>query len=186
MKKQLEILIDLGACRSAIDWLETQPDFATAWAKCERSDWMLWLLERVKGVDQKQAALIACVVAKTALKYVPAEELRPAKAIETVERFFRGEAGLDELHEAGIDANTAADCAADYAAKQAAKAVAYAAYAAYCVTNAAFAIDYVINAVADAANGSYAAANAAAHAARDAARVENADIVRTLFPQPPI
>ena len=34
----------LGACGEAVEWCRTQPDAQTAWERCEREDWMLWLL----------------------------------------------------------------------------------------------------------------------------------------------
>lgn len=54
----------LGACADAIVWAETQPDLATAWAECERGDWMLWLAGRCSGdpgsASRKQVVLAAC------------------------------------------------------------------------------------------------------------------------------
>jgi hypothetical protein len=38
----------LGACAEAVEWAKGQPNYATAWATCERGDWMLWLLARLK------------------------------------------------------------------------------------------------------------------------------------------
>ena len=34
----------LQPCAEAAEWLETQPDIATAWDCCQRGDWMMWLL----------------------------------------------------------------------------------------------------------------------------------------------
>ena len=33
----------LQPCAEAAEWLETQPDIATAWDCCQRGDWMMWL-----------------------------------------------------------------------------------------------------------------------------------------------
>ena len=35
-------LNDLGACQDAITWVYYR-DLPTAWAECQRGDWMLWL-----------------------------------------------------------------------------------------------------------------------------------------------
>ena len=41
-------LVELQACKEAVEWARTQPDFATAWATCQRGDWMEWLLGELK------------------------------------------------------------------------------------------------------------------------------------------
>lgn len=48
-------LADLAACADALVWTRTQPDAATAWATCERGDWMLWLLGRLSGEPESDA-----------------------------------------------------------------------------------------------------------------------------------
>ncbi len=45
----IQKLEKLHACPSAIEWCETQPDYATAWKVCDRGDWMLWLVGRLSG-----------------------------------------------------------------------------------------------------------------------------------------
>ena len=37
-----EELIALGACKEAVDWVDDR-DLPTAWAECQRPDWMFWL-----------------------------------------------------------------------------------------------------------------------------------------------
>ena len=46
------------------------------------------------------SVLCACACARTALRHVPAGDLRPLRAIETAERWARGEATQDDLAEA--------------------------------------------------------------------------------------
>ncbi len=196
MKKQIEILLSLGACDSSIDWLKTQPDFDTAWANCHRSDWMFWLLGRAEGVDWKKIAFAACAIAKTALKYLPADELCSAKAIEVAEKYLRGEIGPEELRKARRAASAANATYATYAAYAAAYATYAAAYAAAYAASAVANAAACAAAYAAAANAAYAAANAAtyadsaaanaASAAANANRAKLADIVRAFFPQPPI
>lgn len=35
------------ACKPAVDWCRTMPDFATAWQSCQVGGWMEWLLNRL-------------------------------------------------------------------------------------------------------------------------------------------
>ena len=151
--KQLKALMrKLGACEEAREWVSSLPNTTTlneAWEKCERAEWMLWLVgkmaDKPNWPTRKDVILAACACAETALKYVPKGELRPGKCIETVRRYVRGEATLEEL----VGARRAA--AAAYAAAAAAYAAADAAAAA-----------------ADAYAAADAAAYAAAYAAADA------------------
>ena len=126
-----------GACSDARAWLATQPDVVTAWAACERPAWMLWIAVR-RGVDRRTIVRIACVCARTSLRFVPAGEDRPLRAIEAAEAWADGRATIQEVRSAAADAAVAA----------AAAAAAVAAYAAY---------------AADAAVAAYAAARAEAN-----------------------
>ena len=114
----------LGACESAREWAATRTSAEAVWTECERGDWLLWLAARA-GVDRREVVLAACAVARTALQYVRAGEERPRIAIETAERWARGEASIADVRAAA--AATATATAADAAA---AAAYAYAAYAA--------------------------------------------------------
>jgi hypothetical protein len=117
----------LGACPDAVIWAKTQPDPETLWAACERGDWMLWLAART-GVRRQDLVLAACACARLALPYVAVGEPRPLRAIETAERWARGEgASLVDVRTAAYAARAAAADAA-YAADAAADA-AYAAAA---------------------------------------------------------
>ena len=85
-------------------------------------------------VSRQRLVLASCACARTVLHLVPEGEHRPQIAIETAERWTRGEATLEEVQLAANAAN-AADAAA-YAAN-AANAAANAANAAYAAANAA-------------------------------------------------
>jgi hypothetical protein len=87
---------------------------------------MLWLAARA-GVDRKVIVLIACECARLALPHLKAGEDRPRAAIETAERWARGEVGvtLDDVRKAA-----AYSAAAYSAAAAAAAAAAYSAAAA--------------------------------------------------------
>jgi hypothetical protein len=163
----IEILSKYDACAEAIAWAQTQPDASTAWAACERGDWLLWLAAKVH-LDRKLLVRAACACARQALQYIPDGEERPRLAIETAEAWARGEATIEELRKAA-DAAASATHAAD-ATHDAAAYAAYAADAAWAADAAAYAA-YAADAAAAnaaAANAAYAA-NAAAWAADAAA-----------------
>jgi hypothetical protein len=181
-----DLLRDLHACGDARDWAVPYATLEEAWAVCPRGDWMLWLAGRM-GVDRKLLVLAACACARLTLLRVSAGETRPLIAIETAERWARGEDGvtLEEVRNAyaAAAAYAAADAAAAAAAAAAYAAVAYAAvayaadaaYAAYAAADAAAAAAAAAAYAADAA----AAADAADAAARADTLKQCADIVRT-------
>jgi hypothetical protein len=119
-------LVNLQACPEARAWVGER-DLATAWAECERADWMLWFASKL-GVDRKLLVKAACACARTAMPFVPKKEARPLKAIETAEAWCRREASIEEVRAAAVAA---------YAAAYAHAAYAYAARAAYADADAA-------------------------------------------------
>lgn len=122
-------LTKMGACGEALDWVADR-DLKTAWAECERGDWMLWLAGGL-GIDRKLLVQAACDCAETALKFVPEGEDRPRIVIETARAWCRGEATLDEVLEAADAVYAAYAAGASNAARAAAYAAADAAYADY-------------------------------------------------------
>ena len=123
------VLRTLGACRESLAWAA---DYGAGWeralAECPDRRWMTWLAGALmcRGHMRREViVLCACACARTALRYVPAGEERPLAAIETAERWCRGDATLDEVRAARRGAAYAA-----YAAAYAAYAAAYAADAA--------------------------------------------------------
>ena len=112
----------LRACDEAIDWAKAYDTPQAMWNACERGDWMLWLAGKTTE-DQQKLVLAACECARLSLKYAPKGEKRPRVAIETAEKWARGEDGVTLT-----DVRSAADAAAAYAAAYAAAAAA--AYAA--------------------------------------------------------
>ena len=182
-------LKQLKPCYDALEWVEKQPSRKSAWDNCERGDWMLWLLGKRSGEvgskSRKKLVWTACQCARLSLPYVEKGEERPLKAIETAEKYTKGDATLDEVRKAG-DAAYAYDADAD---AYAAYAAAYAAYAAAYAANAAYAAAYAANAAYDAAYAAAAyAADADAYAAADAytkSLKKCADIVRENYPNPP-
>ena len=163
-KKQLT---EMDACTQAVKWVGRKSP-KTAWAKCERADWMLWLAGRLE-IDRKVLVLCACDVAETALKHIPDGEDRPAKAIEAARAWVDGKATIQEVREARKSAYDAA-CAA--AADDAATDTTYAAYAS----------SEAVCASAFYATATDAADAAAAYAADDDTRKELANLVRKRIP----
>lgn len=141
-KKLFGLMGKLGACHEALNWIGER-NLATAWAECERADWMLWLCARMEGrkgwPTHQQVVLAACSCAATALRFVPKGEQRPARAIATARRWARGKATIEEVRHAAY-ADSAAYVAAGAAdAAYAAASAAYAAGAADAAASAAYA-----------------------------------------------
>ena len=101
---------DLNACREAVAWARTMETPELAWAACTRGDWMLWIAGGMAGDpgrDRRRIlALAACECARLALPYVRAGERRPLIAIETAERWARGDHGvtMDDVRRAAAAA----------------------------------------------------------------------------------
>jgi hypothetical protein len=196
-----ELLVSLGACEDAREWAKGK-SFADVWNTCERGDWLLWLLAKMKDkpgwATHKQIVSAACDCAELSLKYVEVGEERPRVAIETARKWVRGEATLEEVKKAArkadrsaYDAAHAAAHAASHAAS-AAYAAAHAAAHAACAASAAYAAAYAAcaaYAAAYAACAAYAAAYVSVAAcAYDAARIsilkECADLIRKSIEMP--
>ena len=66
-------------------------DIETAWATCERPDWMLWACERMAGKpgwpDQMALVRMYCAFARRTLHLVPADKDSSRLAIEAAERW---------------------------------------------------------------------------------------------------
>ena len=114
------------ACTEAVEWARTQPDYATAWAVCERGDWLLWLIGRLSGPPDSESRrrLVGAAADCEALALPIFEarypgDTRPRVAIETARRYARGEATAEEC---GTAAAYAAYAYAAYAYASAASA----------------------------------------------------------------
>lgn len=147
----------LAPCSKARKYLDSQNTWEEAWNNCPRTDWLLWLIGKDTSIKRERIVVCACAIARTVLKFVKEGELRPLAAIETAERWTKGEATLEDIRKARNGAAVAAHAAAaDVAYADAAAAAAAAADVAY-----------------------------AAAAARANAQLENAKIVRQFFPEVP-
>ena len=94
-----EYLISIEACSEALDWLGDR-SIVEAWPDCPCGEWMLWWAARCPsfvpgGELHRRIGLAACEIARTALVHVPQGEVRPLRAIETAERYWRGEATVE-------------------------------------------------------------------------------------------
>ena len=175
MKNHIEQLNKLGACEEAIDWAKGYKSAQTAWRYCKRGDWMLWVLGKVCDGDEmhKKVVLAACECARLSLTHVPDGEDKPRIAIETTEKWVRGEATIDDIRTAAYAVYLA--YAAAYTAYITAVYPAYAAYAAYTTAHAA----------AYASAAAHATSYASATDAKEEALSKCADIVRKHFPKAP-
>ncbi len=158
------VLRALEACDEALSWAAP---FGARWEDaleaCRDRRWLTWLagaLLRRGHLRREVLVLCACACARLALRHVPAGQDCAQRAIETAERWARGQATSDDVRAARDAAYAAAACAARYS-----RAVAYAYAAAAYAAAAAAAAD---GAAAAAADGAADAADAAA-AAADAA-----------------
>ena len=163
----------LNACSEAVEWARAQPSRQVAWDKCERGDWMLWILDRtckLNSPTHRKLVVTTCACARLSLKYVTKGERRPLIAIQTAERWARGLATIQEVRMAAYAANAVA------AGGGAAAAAAYAAVdadAAYAAVAAVVAAD------------AYAAVDADAWVVRKNTLKRCAIIVRKYFSKPP-
>jgi chemotaxis protein histidine kinase CheA len=188
------------ACDDARGWaVHYGADYAKAWAECERGDWMIWILVRLQQLKQgskEHRKLVGCLadIAAEALpifeKRYPNDK-RARDCIETLRRYSKSEATIEDVQEArrGAYAAAYAAYAAAYTASDAAYAAADASAASYAAASDAAASDA---AAADAAAASAAAsasadasASAAASAARSSSLKRSAEIVRQYYPNPP-
>ena len=92
--------------------LRTVPIDAPSWDEATDAEAML---RRCGRVDKRRVVMTACDIARVVLPLVPAGEDRPRVAIETAERWCRGEATVSEVMTAATAAWAAAR-AADAAA----------------------------------------------------------------------
>ena len=165
-----EELAKLYPCKNGLAYARSFSTLAEAWEKCERSDWMWWLLRR-KNLTPKNLSI---EYGKACAEHVA--------HLKTLSYWIAGYAAADAAADAAAEnAAAAADAAAENAADAAcaaayaADAVAYAADAAYAAAYAAYAADAAYAAAA------YAAADAAAYAAELAWQ---ANLLRSLVPNP--
>ncbi len=155
-----QLLRDHNACYQAIQTHGQEETLQYAWDKCQRPDWMIWVLRRTEAKNNKKLFVqIALFAAESTIHFSKDKQQRPQKAIEAVKAWL-----LDPSEENRIA------CKHDAAVDAAAAAAAYAAYAAYAVDDAA-----AVYAV-------YIADAAAAAAVADVKREQIAEYIRQIHP----
>jgi hypothetical protein len=181
-------------CPEGLVFVQKHETLAEAWEKCNRSDWMLWSLERIEHPrDHKKLRLFAIWCAKntpmkdgrTTGKLIT--DPRSIAALDVAERFATGNATDAEMDAAWDAAWTAARDAAWGAARDAAAAAAWTAArdAAWGAARDAAADAARAAALAAAWTAAWGAARAAAwDAAADAALAAQANQFRTMIRNP--
>lgn len=100
MTTYLEKLNNMGACQPALDWCHEYnfKNLQQAWDKCERVDWLLWLLYKT-GTSNQKLCLLACAFTRKVIKLT--EEYNPTpnykNVMDITERYAYGKATDEEL-----------------------------------------------------------------------------------------
>jgi len=156
MKTFKELLIELNACKEAINWAKDKTIEETV-AQCERGEWLLWLAQEIE-IDKRKLTLAKAHCANT-VRHLMQDE-RSIAAVDTAIRYGLGDATDEEL-------------------RLAAHAAAAAAAAAYTSADTYNAASYAAAAAAAAADAAAYAADAAAYAAAEKEnQIQTADICR--------
>ena len=90
-----QLLKDIHACDEAQTWYNGQ-DSETAWAVCERGDWMLWIAGKL-DVDRKLLVMAACDCAELALPYAGKHHEAVQNCIAVTRRWCDGQATIAEV-----------------------------------------------------------------------------------------
>jgi len=175
-----DLLLALGQYEEEQYQFALSTTYEQFWETCPKGEWLLHWVVKEKSTDHKLIVHAACQCARLALPYCTDKKQRPLKAIETTEKWCRGEATSEEVKQAG-NAAWGVHSVAGSAARSAASAGSAAA--------AAYAAVYAASASADAAA---AAASASAYhaapknkeAAQQKMQLQTADLVRSLITRP--
>jgi hypothetical protein len=160
MKFTKSDLENLHPCQEALEFAAKYNfDWEILWLKIDRSDWLLWILQRTKQIRKDQAVKISIACAEHVLchweKRHPKDK-RPRKAIAAAKKYLANPSAKNK--KAAFAAADAAYCAAR-------AANCYAAFAA-ATADAAYAPATALSAAASSASAcAYAAASACAAAA---------------------
>ena len=101
-----------GACSEGMAWVKENKfeSLADLWDNCHRSDWMLWLLDRVGYENDRDLRLFACACVRAIWDKLTDERSR--RAVEVAEKYAFGDATDEELVAAWDAAGDAARAAA--------------------------------------------------------------------------
>ena len=84
MTQLQEHLEKINACQEACEWAGKRTP-QEAWDQCKRADWLLWWAWTVRRDSRPPLIRATCCGPRRALRFVPAGELRPLRAIEAAE-----------------------------------------------------------------------------------------------------
>jgi hypothetical protein len=116
-------LKELDACDDAIAWSKEYDNLQDAWDNCKKSDWMIWIINKMDWSNDKDLRLMAVGFARK-VQHLMKDE-RSLIALDVAERYANGEATNEELDAARAAASAAARDAARAAACAAARAAAW-------------------------------------------------------------
>ena len=89
----------MAPCKEAVIWAKAQPNKQAAWDRCERGDWMLWLLGKLSGPPEskkrKKLVLCTCDCAATAIKYSGKHRKVIENTIKTARSWAHGKASIE-------------------------------------------------------------------------------------------
>lgn len=123
--KDEALLKSWGPCNDGLVWGLKQKSLAEVFDKCQRSDWLSWLLKQTKKVTKEQWVEIAILCAERTLgrfeKQYPKDK-SPRKAIEAAKAWLKNPTEKNRKAADAAYAAYAADSAADSAAERKAQA----------------------------------------------------------------
>ena len=195
-----ELIEEHAPCAGGVKWLKKHgiKTVAEAYDRCERSDWLIWLLVEVHGIDRRQRVTLSCQIVRTIWHLLSEDD---KSCIMTCEKWLAGEATDKELL-AARDTSAAAHACADAAAASCtadacADASASASYASASYASASYAADAAASsaacadacaassaACADACADASASASYASASASAAQHAKQCEIIREMFPNP--
>ena len=116
MKEHIKILMDLNACKEAIEWANQFDSFEQAWDACEKIQWMIWLYSHdLISISDRDLRLFACDCVLYSYDNID--------TIGVAKRYANDMATGDELNEAWVTVCALTLAAARAAAKNVSAAV---------------------------------------------------------------
>lgn len=182
-----DLILYLGQYRKEQYQFALRLTYQQFWETCPRGEWLLDWIAKEGNTNRKLIVYAACQCARLALPYCTDQQQRPLKAIETTEKWIRGEATLKEVKQAGDAVRAAYYDASDFSSFHA-SAYHPSSYhtfnAAYYAASATATASDVSDAAFSAVFAAYYAAPKNKEAARQSMQLQTADLVRSLIPRP--
>ena len=67
--KDAKLLKSWGPCKDGLEWGLKQKSLHDVFEKCDRSDWLIWLIRKVDCWDHRQKVQVAVACAERVLRY---------------------------------------------------------------------------------------------------------------------